>query len=435
MTSTHVPLRRLPWLAAVVIALLASSDVALSQSTGPTVQLQTAQGETVQGELLSIDSGSLDLQSSGEQMTASVDAIERVDFDQVADGEALLQSAAAIIQLSDGSELPVKTIESEGNEFRIKTVGEVEIQLAKNSVQRMMFFEPANDDAMRQKWVDFLSTFEAASDAIVADKNENLQAIEGLVGDIAGGVVKFTMGERDVEVKTEKLVGVVFYRADREFPGTVCLVTLSDGTTLSAQQIVFTDGLVNVVTRTGDRVVIAPEQTTSLDFSAGRAVYLSDLLPTTNDWKPLVASALSMEHLSRLRIARVNESFSRQPLQLRSLPEDGLDFLATTETYTKGFAINGGGRLSFTLNGQFKRLTALAGFDPEVESLPGVVKLLIEVDGQPLVSEVLENRTLQKPLPIDIDVVDAQRLVIRLDYHDGRPIGDRIHIVNAKVSR
>ena len=434
MISTNSSFRRFHWLAAIVIALL-NSNVALSQSTGPAVQIRTAEGETVQGELLLIDSGSLDLQSSGEQITASVDAIERVDFDQAIEGQPEPQPAAAIILLSDGSRLPVNSVESEGNEFRIQTVGGVEIQLAKSSVQRLLFFEPANDFAKRQQWIDFLSTFEAPSDAIVAEKNDNLQAIEGLVGDIADGVVKFTMGERDVEVKTEKLVGVLFYRAAREFPTTVCLVSLTDGTTLSAQQIVFADGLLNVVTRTGDRVTIALEKTATLDFSAGRAVYLSDLLPTTNDWKPLVANKLSMEHLSRLRTARINESFSRLPLELRSLPKDGLDFLATTETYTKGFAISGGGRLSFTLNGQFKRLTALVGFDPEIESLPGVVKLLIEVDGQPLVSEVLENRTLQKPFPIDIDIVGAQRLVIRLDYHDGRPIGDRIHIVNAKVSR
>ena len=439
MTSTHSSFRRFLWLAAVVIAVviavLARSNAAFSQSTGPSVQIQTAAGQTVQGELLSIDSGSLELQSASEQITTSFEAIARVDFIQSAADQPLSQPAAAIIQLSDGSMLPVKSLENKGNEFRIQTVGGVEVQLAKNSVQRLLFFNPADDDGMRQKWDEFLSTFEAPSDAIVAQKNDNLQGIEGLVKDIADGIVSFTMGERNVEVKTEKLMGVLYYRASREFPSTVCLVSLTDGTVLSAQQVVFTDGVLNVVTRTGDRVVVAPAKALALDFSAGRAVYLSDLLPTTNDWKPLVASKFSMKNLSRLRTARINESFSRDPLELRSLPEDSLNFLATTETFMKGFAINGGGRLSFTLNGQFKRLTALAGFDPEVENLPGVVKLIFEVDGKTVVSQTLKNRELQKPFPIDIDIVGAQRLVIRVDYQDGRPIGDRIHIVNAQVSR
>ena len=420
-----------------MIALLLNSDAAFCQSAGPSVQLQTAEGQTIQGELLLIDSGSLELQSTGEQITTSFETIARVDFDHPTAGQPTqpMSQPAAVIQLSDESKLPVQALESVGNEFRVQTVGGVEIQLAKTSVQRVLFFNPADDDLMQQKWDEFLSTFEAPSDAIVAEKNDSLQGIEGLVGDIADGFVNFTMGERNVEVKTEKLMGVLFYRAAREFPNTVCLVSLTDGTTLSAQQIVFADGVLNVVTRTGDRVAIAPEKTAAIDFSAGRAVYLSDLLPTTNDWKPLVASRSSMENLSLLRTARINESFSRQPLELRSLPDDSLDFLATTETFMKGFAINGGGRLSFTLNGQFKRLTALAGFDPEVESLPGAVRLLIEVDGKTLVSEVLENRELQKPFPIDIDIVNAQRLVIRVEYHDGRPIGDRIHIVDAQVSR
>ena len=173
----------------------------------------------------------------------------------------------------------------------------------------------------------------------------------------------------------------------------------------------------------------------ALDFSTGRAIYLSDLLPTTNDWKPLVASSASLESLSRLNLSIADESFSGKPLSLRTLPSDGLDFLATTRAYDNGFAIAAGGRLAFNLNGQFQRLTGLAGFDPDTQALCGNVELQIQIDDKVALSKVMDNQKLLQPFAIDLNLANAKRLVIRVNYHDGRSVGDQIHLVDVRLSR
>jgi len=256
-----------------------------------------------------------------------------------------------------------------------------------------------------------------------------------IVGDVGDQGYEFQMGGREVTVKSEKLTGVVFYRADREFPESVCQILLNDDSTIAAAQIELAEGNFNVATGTGDRIVLSTELVASLNLSAGRAIYLSDLLPTTNDWKPLVASQTNLDSLAKLNLSIANESFTGQPLSLKSVPTDGLNFLATTQTYEKGFAIGGGGRLAFNLNGQFKRLTALVGFDPEMEALPGNIEMAIQVDNKSVLSAVLKNRQLLEPLPIDLDLSNAKRLVIRVNYNDGRSVGDRIHMVDARLWR
>ena len=433
----HFPLTHKHWLAGVTSFLLLvcfamGPSYTMAQESPSTISVQTTEGQSLTGELIALDGQVLELVNQESNQTLAFDQIESVSFPNAVESQ---QPSVLQCQLADGSSFNANKIYISEAKAELELSSGEQIVIAQSSLKSLMLFDVKNDPDKLRQWDEFLPSFTAPSDAIVAEKNEALQAIEGIVGDVSDDGFNFRMGGRQVTVKAEKLTGVIFYRADREMPETLCEVRLNDDSNIAAAQIELAEGTINVVTGTGDLIALPIDVIASIDLSAGRAIYLSDLLPTTNDWKPLVASPTHLESLSKLNQSIANKSFAGQPLSLRTIPSDGLDFLATTQTYNKGFAISAGGRLAFNLNGQFQRLTALTGFDPEMDALAGKVKIEIQVDQKIALSAVLDNRQLVQPLPVDVDLTNAKRLVIRVNYHDGRSVGDRIHFVDARLSR
>ena len=417
----------------VLLACLAlSTATAIAQVASPTISVQTTEGQSLTGELVALDGQVLELVNQGNNQTLAFDQIESVSFPNAV--ESQLPSVLRC-QLADGSSFNAQKISISEARATLELSSGKQIVVAQSSLKSLLLFDAKNDPDKLRQWDEFLPSFTVPSDAIVAEKNEALQAIEGIVGDVNDDGFNFQMGGRQVTVKAEKLTGVIFYRADRELPETLCEVRLNDDSNIAAAQIELAERTINVVTGTGDLISLPIDAIASIDLSSGRAIYLSDLLPTTNDWKPLVASPTHLESLSRLNQSIANESFTGQPLSLRTVPSDGLEFLATTQTYNKGFAISAGGRLAFNLNGQYQRLTALTGFDPEMDALAGKVRIEIQVDQKLAMSAVLDNLQLAEPFPVDVDLSNAKRLVIRVNYHDGRSVGDRIHFVDARLSR
>ena len=433
----HFSLTHKHWLAVVtsfllLVCLAMGPSYTMAQESPSTVSVQTTDGQSLTGELIALDGQVLELVNHENNQTLAFDQIESVSFPNAVESQ---QPSILQCQLADGSSFNANKISISEAQATLELSSGEQIVIAQSSLKSLLLFDAQSDPDKLRQWDDFLPTFTAPSDAIVAEKNEALQAIEGIVGDVSDDGFDFQTGGRQVTVKAEKLTGVIFYRADRELPDTVCEVRLNDNSIIAAAQISMAQEAINIVTATGDHIVLPVDVIASFDLSAGRAIYLSDLLPTTNDWKPLVASPTHLESLTKLNRSIANESFTGQPLSLRTLPSDGLDFLATTQTYSKGFAISAGGRLAFNLNGQFQRLTALAGFDPEMDALAGSVKIEIQVDQKITLSAVLDNRQLAQPFPVDVNLTNAKRLVIRVNYHDGRSVGDRIHLVDARLSR
>ena len=171
-----------------------------------------------------------------------------------------------------------------------------------------------------------------------------------------------------------------------------------------------------------------------MNFSLGRAEFLSQMEPTTNDWNALITSSVIFEKLRRMKLARANESFKGLPLSLKFQPDQDLSFATQIKQFEQGFAIQGGGKLAFSLGGRYRKLTGLVGFDPAA-NITGHVKLIVLVDGKPVVERELIHRTLKNPIQLDVDIKDAKRVVFQVDFQDGRSTGDQLHLVNLKVSQ
>lgn len=412
-----------------------SDDLAASTSK-PRVEVQLTDGGVATGTVLAIDENGISLQASSALTPLAFEQIASVSFVQSgggADPEASAGTPTTVVFV-DGSKANVADLQILGDTATIRTMAETSIQANVSNLSTISFLGADATEAEKTQWTELLDQPLPASDAIVVSKNGTLQLIEGIVGDINDSRLTFSMETRTAEVALEKIKGVLFYRAERELTDPLCQLTLTDGSSFAIRKIEIGDDGFVFTSVDGTQFGAAIPQLQRLDFSAGRFVYLSDLIPSTNTWTPLLASPEILESLKSLRIAKFNRDFRGQRLTLKAIPPSGLAYLSETMTYDKGIAIAGGGRVVFAVNGQFKRLTGLVGFDPAAY-IGGEVHFVIKTDGQTAISEVLRVSEVPQPIALDLNITETKRVSISVEYADGKPAGDVLHLVDFKVLR
>lgn len=419
-----------------------SDDVAASMASAAmgTVEVQLTDGGGVAGTIVAIDEDGIQLQTESSPTPLAFQQIASISFADVAakpDADTALSDAApsaATVTFVDGSQANVAALQIAGDTAAIRTMAQTTIKAQVSNLKSICFLGTAATDAERKQWQEMRDQPLPAADAIVVSKNGSLQLIEGIVGDISDSHLTFSIETRTAEVALEKIKGVFYYRADRELTDPLCQLTLTDGSSFAVRKIEINGGGFVFTSVDGTQFKAAAGQIQSLDFSVGRFVYLSDLVPSTNAWTPLLASDEILESLKALRIAKFNQDFRGEPLTLRTTPPSGLTYLSETMTYDKGIAIVGGGRVVFAVNGQFKRLTGLVGFDPKAY-IGGAVNFVVKTDGQTAISEVLRLSAVPQPIALNLDIAGTKRISISVEYADGKSAGDVLHLVDFKVLR
>ena len=416
-----------------------SDDPAVVANRLPVI-VELTDGSSVEGNINSFAEASVELSApddAAEPLNLSFKQITSLDFEtsgannNSTDLEIQSQGRVSFV---DGSQASIGSIGIQDGVAEITTVAGVSIEANVSNLKTISFLGSDSDNDQKQQWSNLLGEALPTSDAIVVSKNGTLQLIEGIVGDINDQNLTFSIESRTAEVALEKIKGVVFYRAERELTEPMCLLTLADASKFQIRNVDLEGSDLNLTSIGGLQFAIDASQLRRMDFSVGRSVYLSDLIPSTNTWTPLLASSEILEPLKALRIARFNSDFRDQPLMLSSTPESGLSYLVETVAYEKGIAISGGGRVVFALNKQFKRLSGLVGFDPEAHA-GSVVRFLVKTDGQTAISEVMRADEILQPIALDLDVSSTDRISFSVEYEDGRSAGDVLHLVDFKVSR
>jgi hypothetical protein len=196
---------------------------------------------------------------------------------------------------------------------------------------------------------------------------------------------------------------------------------------------------VSSINRTGDELEVTTvgklelslpfADLVSADYSIGKLTFLSDMQPLRSQWTPLVSLPAAAESIKNFGEPRSNFSFTGSPLTL-SWPADETKTGATLESYDKGLAIRSRTELEYRLPKSMRRFTAIAGIDPETLG-QGSVQLTIEVDGQVEFEQTIDGE--HGPVKIDLDVAGKQRLKLLVDYGENLDLGDRLHLVEARL--
>ena len=412
--------------ASLFIVLILDASAHALQSVGFEAVVQLRDGSEFEAELKSIDRDTATFSVDDADKAISVDTINQIRFSTHSSDPSEIAHSIALI---DGSKLFCLSFTVSDRELIAETEGEVPLRISTRLIDHIQF--PDADAETKDQWAK-TALLERESDALVVVRDAKHQMIDGIIGGVSAEDVAFTVGDRTADVKRSRLAGMLFYRrtAD-EFAPSVFTLKLEDGATIEVQSLAIEDDKFLVRSVAGVKLTIGPEAISNLDFSSKREMWLTDLEPATNDWAPLLASPTILRSLKHFSLAKIDKSYSGRPLAILNRGEDNS---WKRKEFAKGFAIKGGGKLSFVLAKQFQRLSGSIMFDPDANSA-GVVKLIIQVDGSNRVEEVLDAAKMKSPFPIDIDLNDSDRIVFQIEYHDRRSVGDILHAVDMKLTR
>jgi hypothetical protein len=101
--------------------------------------------------------------------------------------------------------------------------------------------------------------------------------------------------------------------------------------------------------------------------------------------------------------------------------------------WLKGLGMHSTSRLSYTLDGAFRRFDALAGIDDATDGGGSVRFRVLVDDRERFTSETIRGR--HAPVPVSVDVAGGKRLHLVVDFADRADVLDRAVWLNARLVR
>ena len=410
------------------IALNLSATIAFAQT--PTAEVRTIEGAEIAGTLLDVSVDQLKLKTADGTKTIELQQIESIEFPESARPQ--VPSKAAKFQLQDGSSVFVGKYKYDDGKIKATLSTGEEVLISKRNVSSIVF---AVDQKSIQKQVDKIKQdANIAADTLVVIRDEQFNAIEGVVKELDQDSVQFAIDDQSANVPISKLKAITFFKAGKkDFSDPMATCVLSDTSQIKLRSFKIGTKQFALTSLTGELFNVEFSKVASLKFSSTVSVSLTEIAPSTNDWRPLLADSGIVDKLRKLRLARINESFNGHALALE-FPRPAAEVEAgksrsTTREFESGIAIQGGGRVAWRLDGNYQQLSGLVGFSPQASEF-GDVKLRISVDGDVVFEQKFAKNSMIEPEPFNLDLTDKQRMIIEVDYADGRSIGDVIHLVN-----
>jgi hypothetical protein len=419
-------MRRIPLVCLMLISGLSSISAQTNQ-TRP--QLNLVSGDTLIGHLPTILESTIHIEVESVKHEYQFDQITELRF-VTADERP---PSRFEMRMVDGSTLDADSVSTIEDNANVGFHDHFALKFPSHSVHSVKIKAFVSDLDLSRQWNNIFDAETRVSDVIVVNRGGELESIEGVLGDLNDDKISFTIGDRSANIDLQKIVGMIFYRPrDQDWRDPVCAVSFQHGSQLKLKQVELTEFAMLGLTVTGQEIRVPIDELATLDFAMGRDVYLDDLTPTTNDWKPWIASQATINALRRLNLARVKQSFSGKPLSLMMVDPSSPFSAVVPRQFEHGFAIRGGGKLAFQFDDDYENLTGWIGFDPAANR-NGSVQLTILLDQVVVWQQALRKKVMNQPLKLDLNVSGARRLVFQVDYADGRTVGDQLHLVDLKV--
>jgi hypothetical protein len=411
-----------------MISLLLIVLCAAATSDGGETIVTTLDGGTIKGAIETWNGREITLQAAEGAKTLARSELLDLRWPR----EVSEAPAALWIELIDGSRLTYSNFTLAERQATIKGGAfEQPVELAREQIKLVQLqpSTPALSAALAE-----IERKNAAGDSLVIAKNDgaSMDYLNGVLGDVSQEEASFEWDGSRLAVKRTRIAAAIFFQAKPPaLPEPVCELSLVDGSRVIARKVELNEGRVHVETSVGVELELPLEKVARADFSAGKVVYLSDLKPTEVRWTPRVAAPPSASAIAAFGLPRNDVSFSGSPLSL--LWKDDVErSRRDVRTYGKGLAIRSRTELSYRLPEGMRRFVATAGIDPNSAS-QGHVVLEIRSDERILWEGAVDGK--HPPMEIDVQLGAARRLQLRVDYGENLDYGDRLHLVEARVTK
>jgi len=381
------------------------------------------------------------LRLEGEQFApVTVGDLLRLEVEPAPRAERKL-SPPVEVELVDGSCISASVFASKDSACSlsplIEDLPDIRVPLAAVRSVRLMpaSDEPVNSDIadeLQTQWLE-LAHQDLAADAIVIRKRgvNSLDYVEGVLGDVGETHVQFTLDGQQLAVSREKVYGIVYYRGTKGVrkPANSPVVS-GPAIRIIAEQVGWANGQFMVSNSLVGTLNLPSSSVASIDFSAGRLVYLSDLEPDGLRWSPTPGASQSAPLFGGLARDRgfysptIDIEYPASSLPPERSTSAGLPYVAHL---TKGLALRTNLEVRYPLADGYQWFRATAAIAPGTHSA-GRIEIQVLGDRQLLTSKNIAAGDAPIELECDIRGVSELSLVVSSSSKNGNkstgmPIG------------
>lgn len=318
------------------------------------------------------------------------------------------EGASPVVVMVNGDELAAQVVLVDETDLVVKWTRWPDlapVKLPLDWVRGFMLRAP-RDEVARLRLLNRLRSRTAteATDLVMLTNGDSLS---GQVKSLDGkGLVVESAAGNEVRVELSAVRAVSFnpeLLAKPEATGERSLLSLVDGSRLTASRAeIEQPGTFRVRLAAGAEFDLPQGAVQSLRFLGGKVIYLSDVEPTRFEFTPWLELRWPW---------RRDLNVLGGPLKLRGEP------------FAKGLGVHSKSKLTYRLDGQYRRFQATLGIDDAAKG-QGSVTFLVLVDGRRVfTSDPLTGSSPSLPLP-PLDISKAVTLTLVVDFADSGDVLD-----------
>ncbi len=405
-------------------------------AAGPQVTVKPLTGVSVKGALAHLAADKVTVDTPSGPQTLSAAELMWVEFPASANPS----KPSVWIELQGGSKLLATSYTAATGKAQVELTSGQSVEVPTRSIRHVRFREQQTPELVTQ-WREIVAS-PATGDMVVVRKKstrtveqadsepmtvteEALDQLEGTVHAVASESVQFEFEGEKIDVRREKLDGVVYYQpARREFSLPLARLVDAGGSAWSLRDVQLAGEQLKAATIGGVAIELPLAVVAKVDFSIGNVTMLADLEPDSGDGDLAVS----------LQPAAMSYKFG-SVFKLRTSPPLGADaFRIAGVPYDGGLSLHSPLTLVYRVPAGFRWLRATAGVDDSVVA-PGRFELIILGDGKELLRKPFDGQSPRATVPIDLDVSGVRRVSIVLDPADGQDFGDQLNLIDARFTK
>jgi hypothetical protein len=385
--------------------------------------IHLADGTSQRASLVDVQTDRLTVQTPAGQQQIAATAIKSVELADAAP----LKPDQRIVQLRDGSVLPVEEFLSDASTAQVTRVGNRPWQVPTSALRWVRLQSLGTNESLLRQWqsiVDGPVTKDIVVYRVEREGRVQLEVLDGIVHGVTAEEVDFEFEGDRIRPKRERVVGIVFWSPENTAPAPRSLqIVQRDGARWNVSTLQADGQLLRWKTSGGIDLAQPWDSVARLDFAVGNWLYLSDMTPEAVVWRPFIESRLPAELLASLYQPRFDQSFDGGPIRVAG------------RVWQKGLALHSYNEVTYRVPNGYRRFQATAGMDDRVAQLTvaACAVLRVTVDGQVVFEQQFTGQT--SPVELDIPVKEGRRLTITVDFGQGGDTADILCLAEARLSR
>jgi len=415
--------------------LLAATLLALAAAPGPAATVTPLAGEAVTGTLTAVTGERLVVETAAGSKQFAASDVLGVELS----AHKTTEKASVWIELLDGSKLLATTYTASSGKATVTLVGGAVVEMPTRSIHSARF--RLQDAELADQWREIVAA-PRTSDLIVVRKTSMrtieegeaepktvtetaLDELDGTLLEVSPESVKFDFDGERIDVKREKIEGLVYFHAvRRELSPGVCRLIDSGGSQWTIKSLQLAGDKLTLVTTAGVSASLPVVGVSRIDFSVGNIANLTELEPDTGDGEPVVS----------LQPAAMTAKFGRMFKVSKSPPLGADGFKIGGTRFNAGLSLHSPASVVYRVPEGFRKLHAVAGVDDSIVA-PGEFTFRILGDGKELFRHECLGSEGRGPIAIDLDLTGIRRVSFVLDPADGQDFGDQLNLCDARLTK